>query len=115
MRLKNLSLAAVAVAMCVMVSCHRSCEVELNPHEAIVQYFTKDMVQPAEGMDKWAVYFDFSDGMQHAYAPEATREVVRDVVQKLTGSSARFDMYSLADDHVRLIIAQGFDHVTEDK
>ena len=24
-------------------------------------------------------------------------------------------MYSLADDHVRLIIAQGFDHVTEDK
>ena len=101
MRLKNLSLAAVAVSMCVMVSCHRSCEVELNPHEAIVQYFTKDMVQPAEGMDKWAVYFDFSDGMQHAYAPEATREVVRDVVQKLTGSSARFDMYSLADDTIK--------------
>ncbi len=24
-------------------------------------------------------------------------------------------MYSLADEHVRLIIAQGFDHVTEDK
>ena len=24
-------------------------------------------------------------------------------------------MYSLADDHVRLIIAQGYDHVTEDK
>ena len=24
-------------------------------------------------------------------------------------------MYSLADDHVRLIIAQGFDHVTEEK
>lgn len=23
--------------------------------------------------------------------------------------------YSLADDHVRLIIAQGFDHITEDK
>ena len=64
MRLKNLSLAAVAVAMCVTVSCVDDGKVELKPHEAIVKYFTKDMVQPAEGMDKWAVYFDFSDGMR---------------------------------------------------
>ena len=67
--------------------------------EKVFMYFSKDMNLPAEN-DKYAAYFDFSDGMQHAYADEATKSVLKNMVQKITGNSDKFEMFSMQDDSI---------------
>ena len=71
----------------------------LSTKDSILSYFTKDM-NLQSGNVKWNAYFDFSDGMQLAYADADTKEVLKGVVNKLVGVSDKFDMYSLADDSI---------------
>lgn len=47
--------------------------------------------------DGTAVYVDFSDGMQFAYASPQAQALLRSVVNKLSGAAGIADFYSLAD------------------
>lgn len=44
-----------------------------------------------------SAYFDFSNGMNHAYASEQSRQVLSAVLNKTTGTSGAISFFSLAD------------------
>ena len=103
MKARILSLVAIVAALGALVPVLTACGDDAsnrNRHEDILSYFLLKSNLPDESQAKWAAYFDFSDGMQHAYADQETKTVLRNIVQKLSGSSADFEMYSLADDSI---------------
>lgn len=44
-----------------------------------------------------SAFFDFSNGMNHAYASEQSRQVLSAVLNKITGTSGTISFFSLAD------------------
>lgn len=47
-----------------------------------------------------SVYFDFSNGMNHAYASADAQAILRNVVNKLIGSNAKAEYFSLASNEI---------------
>ena len=66
--------------------------------EQLQAYLTKDSTNVVK-LEGISAYFDFSNGMQSAYADTATQQVLRGIVNKVTGQGD-VKCYSLADNQI---------------
>lgn len=90
-------LAIASIAILLPGCCNKDSEDKITKSgEKVFMYFSKDMKLPT-AKDKFAAYFDFSDGMQFAYSNDTTKAVLKSMVQKITGNSDKFDMFSMQD------------------
>lgn len=81
-----------------MSSCCGGSSVSFN--ETLKAYLAKDMPSASQDADTYAAYFDFSDGMQLAYADNDTKRVLEGIVQKVTSNSEKFSLFSLANNEI---------------
>ncbi len=93
---KTLTLASL------MLAGFNSCcsDGEMSSKEKLLAYLAKDTLAVQVSSDKFAAYFDFSDGMQYAYSDDATKKVLEGIVQKITTHSDEFIKYSLANNEI---------------
>lgn len=64
------------------------------------QYVAESNMQPAQLKEGEAVYLDFSNGMNAAFADDEAKEVLRALVNKLNGKSSAATFYSLANNKI---------------
>ena len=92
-------LFGIAWASMLSFSCGGGGGASMSSVESVSKYLMKDKVNQSEASG-FVAYFDFSDGMQLAYADEDTKKVVQGIVQKVTSVSDEFTMFSLADNEI---------------
>lgn len=81
-------------------SCCNS-EPQLSSVEKVALYYIKDMPELKE-QDAIEAYFDFSDGMNWAYQNDTTKNILKDIVNKVSNESGA-KIYSMADDQITLL------------
>lgn len=94
----------VIAASCLLsLSSCRCCEKgpQLSTVEKVALYFTKDVAAPNE-QDSIDAYFDFSDGMNWAYQNDTTKNILKDIVNKVINVNEA-KIYSMADDKITLL------------
>lgn len=97
--LRHLSIiASIAMAACLLTACGND-KGDSFPQE-LSQYLKKDMPVVTVSSKKYAAYFDFS-GVYIAYNDPATNQTFNNLTQKVTGSAASFDIYSMANDSIQ--------------
>lgn len=99
----KIKLAQVAiVTLCVLFfsGCCKT-EPQLSSVEKVALYYLKDVKSPIE-QDSIEAYFDFSDGMNWAYQNDTTKEILKDIVNKISNESEA-KIYSMADDKITLL------------
>lgn len=89
-------------ALCVLLfsGCCRT-ELQLSSAEKVALYYLKDVTDPND-QDSFEAYFDFSDGMNWAYQNETTKNILKDIVNKVSNEEGA-KIYSLADDSITLL------------
>ena len=80
-----------------------SCEkgMQLSMVEKVALYYLKD-VAVSDEQDSIEAYFDFSDGMNWAYQNDTTKNILKDIVNKISSENVA-KMYSMADDQITLL------------
>ena len=99
-RKKNLAWAATA-ALCLVVGSCCGDGPQLSTVEKVALYYLKD-VSIAEEQDSIDAYFDFSDGMNWAYQNDTTKNILKDIVNKVSNESGA-RVYCMADDQITLL------------
>lgn len=94
--LRTLALTAAAVALSVTLY---SCGHKEDFKQELTDYLKKDLPQNTVKSDKYAAYFDFT-GVYIAYNDPQTKQTFNNLTQKVIGSAAQFDIYSLANDSI---------------
>lgn len=96
---KTLAVFVVGISLLHLASC---CPGDDYPpfKDTLKAYLEKDKPSTSGDADKYSAYFDFSDGMQLAYADNQTKEVLQGIVQKVTSNSEKFVLFSLADNKI---------------
>ena len=74
---------------------------QLSSVEKVALYYLKDTSKPTE-QDSIEAYFDFSDGMNWAYQNDTTKNILKDIVNKVSNENAA-RVYSMADDQITLL------------
>lgn len=74
---------------------------ELSTVEKVALYYIKDVAELQE-QDSIEAYFDFSDGMNWAYQNDTTKNILKDMVNKISNEDGA-RIYSLADDQITLL------------
>lgn len=74
---------------------------QLSGVEKVALYYTKDMPESKE-QNAIEAYFDFSDGMNWAYQNDTTKNILKDIVNKVSNESGA-KIYSMADDQITLL------------
>ena len=92
----------VFAIFCVLLlsSCCNS-ELQLSTVEKVALYYIKDVTEIKE-KDVIEAYFDFSDGMNWAYQNDTTKNILKDIVNKVSNESGA-KIYSMADDQITLL------------
>ncbi len=92
----------VIVASCVLLlgGCSKS-GVQISSAEKVALYYMKDMTALSE-QDSIEAYFDFSDGMNWAYQNDTTKNILKDIVNKVSNENG-VKIYSMADDKITLL------------
>ena len=80
-----------------------SCEkgMQLSMVEKVALYYLKD-VAVSDEQDSIEAYFDFSDGMNWAYQNDTTKNILKDIVNKVSNENGA-KIYSMADDKITLL------------
>lgn len=77
---------------------------QLDP-DKLEKYVNLSNPAPAQLNNAEAVYFDFSDGMNSAFASPEAKEVLQSLVNKLNGKNSSATFYSLANNNIAEISA----------
>ena len=102
MESRNFLIIVLIVASCVLSLCGCSKpEFELSGVEKVALYYIKDIPEPKE-QNAIEAYFDFSDGMNWAYQNDTTKNILKDIVNKVSNENGA-KIYSMADDQLSLI------------
>lgn len=98
-KLAFISLASILVITgafgCLFTSC---CPDVPGTNEVLEAYLQKDSTVTPQ-LSGFSAYFDFSNGMQSAYADTATQQVLQGIVNKVTGQKD-VKCFSLADNEI---------------
>ena len=102
MESRNFLIIVLIVASCVLSLCGCSKpEFELSGVEKVALYYIKDIPEPKE-QNAIEAYFDFSDGMNWAYQNDTTKNILKDIVNKVSNENGA-KIYSMADDQITLL------------
>lgn len=95
--------APMAVAALCMLLSSSCCETgpQFSSVEKVALYYIKDVADPEE-QGAIEAYFDFSDGMNWAYQNDTTRNILKDIVNKVSNENGA-KIYSMADDQITLL------------
>lgn len=93
--------ATVGIACVLLLGSCGNSEPQLSTVEKVALYYTKDVMDSPEHNNIEA-YFDFSDGMNWAYMNDTTRNILKDIVNKVS-NEAGTKVYSMADDQITLL------------
>lgn len=74
---------------------------QLSTVEKVALYYIKDVSEPKE-QNAIEAYFDFSDGMNWAYQNDTTKNILKDLVNKISNENG-VKIYSMADDQITLL------------
>lgn len=99
----QIKIAQVAIAASCVLSLSGCCETgpQLSTVEKVALYYIKDVTAPKE-QDSIEAYFDFSDGMNWAYQNDTTKNILKDIVNKISNENGA-KVYSIADDMITLL------------
>lgn len=102
-RIRPFSLSQLVFgASCVLIlgGCSDSGQ-QLSTVEKVALYYVKD-VAGEQKQDSIEAYFDFSDGMNWAYQNDTTKNILKDIVNKVSNENG-VKIYSMADDQITLL------------
>lgn len=99
-KLKFAKVAFAALCLLLFGGCCSDC-LELSSVEKVGLYFLKDQPATIE-QDSIEAYFDFSDGMNWAYQNDTTKNILKDIVNKISNEKGAM-IYSMADDQITLL------------
>jgi hypothetical protein len=96
-----LSKTVFAIVCVLLLSSCCNSELQLSTVEKVALYYIKDVTEIKE-KDVIEAYFDFSDGMNWAYQNDTTKNILKDIVNKVSNESGA-KIYSMADDQITLL------------
>lgn len=101
--ISQIKLVHVAILASCMLSLSSCCETgpQLSTVEKVALYYLKD-VTALNDQDSIEAYFDFSDGMNWAYQNDTTKNILKDIVNKVSNENG-VKIYSMADDKITLL------------
>ena len=98
---RKLSQVVIAASCSMLISSCCEKGPQLSTVEKVALYYTKDVAATHE-QDSVEAYFDFSDGMNWAYQNDTTKNILKDIVNKVSNENG-VRIYSMADDQIALL------------
>lgn len=102
-QVKPAKVATVALCVLSLSSCKwpGGDGLQMSTVEKVALYYTKDFTEP-DKQDAIEAYFDFSDGMNWAYQNDTTKNILKDIVNKVSNENGA-KIYSMAEDQITLL------------
>lgn len=100
-KLINASLIALMISFGLSLCGCNETGLQLSTVEKVALYYLKD-ASSANEQDSIEAYFDFSDGMNWAYQNDTTKNILKDIVNKISNENGA-KVYSMADDKITLL------------
>ena len=88
----------VASFVLLLSGCQQT-EPSFSSAEKVVLYYIKDDISVSKKQHTIEAYFDFSDGMNWAYQNDTTKNILKDIVNKVSNEEGA-KIYSMADDKI---------------
>lgn len=101
--IRQIGFSQLAIVASCVLSLSGCCDSgpQLSSVEKVALYYVKDITEP-KGQDTIEAYFDFSDGMNWAYQNDTTKNILKDIVNKVSNENGA-KIYSMANNQITLL------------